>query len=156
MKSAFTFILFYGVVSGAFGASGSKVLSKTEQNVRDIWSATNTTAQQRAAAVNSCFTNGTPISRVLDVIGKWDEHHQKITTADPVEKESRALVYRLGPDRITIHAKGSPGTRTENCAFVGAFVWRPSDFGQQRGAANWSQPVLPDTNRAPPAAGSSR
>ena len=156
MKSALTFILLLAVVSGASGAPGSNELSKCEQNVRNIWSATNTTAQQRAAAVNSCFTNGTPISRVLDVIGKWDEHHQKFTTADPVEKEFRAFVYRLGPDRITIRAKGSPGTRTEICAFDGAFVWRPADFGQQRGAANRSQQVPSDTNRTPPAAGSGR
>ena len=156
MKSALIFMLLLAAVLGARGALESNALSRSEQNVRDIWSATNTTAQQRAAAVNSCFTNGTSITRVLEVIGKWDEHHQKITTADPVEKESRVLVYRLGPDRITIRAKGSPGTRTENCTFVGAFAWRPTDFGQQRGAANRSQPLPSDTNRAPPSAGSGR
>src|SRR5205823_2799245 len=115
---------------------------------------TNATPQQRAVAINSGFTNGTPIRRMLGVLGKWDEHHQKFLTTDPSELDHRGLVYRFGSERITIRAEGPPSVRTEDCAFAGAFAWRPTDFGQHRGAADGSQPFRSDTNRASAAAGS--
>src|SRR5207247_1872936 len=46
----------------------------------------------------------------------------------------RALVYQFGSDRITIRAKGTPDTRTEDWSFAEAFAWRPTDFGQHGGA----------------------
>jgi hypothetical protein len=142
-------------LAGQCWASESNALSRSEQNVRAVWNATNATVQQRVAAVNSCFTNGTPIRRVLGVLGKWDEHHQTFTTADPSELGYRALVYRFGSDRIMIRAKGTPRTRTEDCAFAEAFVWRPTDF-RHRGAADRSQPIRSETNQAKVPAGSGR
>src|SRR4051794_17362368 len=119
-------LLLVSALAGACSASESNMLFRSEQILKAVWKATNTTAQKRADAVNSCFTNGTPIRRVLDVLGKWDEHHQTFTTADPSELNVRALVYRFGSDRITIRAQGAPGTRTEACAFDGAVAWKPS------------------------------
>jgi hypothetical protein len=147
--------LLVAALAGSCWASESNMLSRTEQSLRAIWSGTNATVQQRVAAVNSCFTNGTPIKRVVGVLGKWDEHHQTFT-AEPLDLGYRGVVYRFGPERITIRAKGAPGTPTENCTFAGAFAWRPADFGQQRGAANRSQPVRPQTNQTSAAAGSGR
>jgi len=157
MKSVHLLVLLLvASLAGRCWASGSNTLSRSEQNLRAIWTATNSMAQQRAAAVNSCFTNGTPITRVLAILGKWDEHHQTFTTLDPSDSEYRGLVYRFGSDRITVRAKGTPGTRTENCTFAGAFAWRPADVGRQLGPVNRSLPVRSETNRSPPAAGSGR
>jgi len=149
-------LLLVTALAGPCWASESNTLSRSEQNLQAIWAATNATVQQRAAAVNSCFTNGTPMRRVLDLLGKWDEHHKRFTAVDPSELDHRGLVYRFGSDRITIRAKGTPDTRTEDCAFDGAFAWRSTDFGQHRGAADGSQPSRSDTNRASSAAGSRR
>ena len=117
-------------------ASESNILSQAEQNLRVIWTASDATVQQRAAAVNSCFTNGIPIRRVLGVLGKWDEHHQTFATVDRSELAYRSLLYRFGSERITIRAKGTRDKRTEDCVFAGAFAWKSSAFGQPAG---WSE-----------------
>src|ERR1035437_9744215 len=148
-------LLLVAAVAGSCWASESNILSRSEQNLRGVWTASNASVQQRAAAANSCFTNGTPIRQVLRVLGKWDEHHQTFTTVDPSELDHRGLVYRFGSDYITIRAKGAPGTRTEDCAFEEAFAWTNRIWiGQPDGAANRSQPVRSETNRTSLAAGS--
>jgi hypothetical protein len=149
-------LLLVTALAGPCLASESNTLSRSEQNLRAIWTSTNATVQQRAAAVNSCFTNGTPINQVLSVVGKWDEHHQTFTTSDPSELNCRVLVYRFGSERITIRAKGTPDIRTEVCEFAGALAWKPTDFGQHRGSADRSQPIHSETNQAKVPAGAGR
>jgi hypothetical protein len=115
MKTALQlFLLLSATVGGTSCASESNTVFRAEQHLRAIWTATNATAQQRAAAVNSYFTNGTPVRRLLEVLGKWDEHHQTFLATDPSELDYRALVYRFGLDRITIRAKGPQNARTED------------------------------------------
>lgn len=149
-------LVLVAALAGTCWGSEAALPSQSEQSLRAIWTATNATPQQRATAVNSFFTNGTPIRRILGVIGKWDEHHQAFTTPDLSEREYAALVYRFGPDRITVWAKGAPDKRAEDCLFVGAFAWTPADSGRRRGAANRGQPVQPETNRTPAAVGPGR
>src|SRR5258705_2774854 len=107
-------LLLAASVAGPCWASESNTLSRSKQNLRAIWTATNATPQQRAAAINFGFTNGTRIRRILGVLGKWDEHHQRFLTTDPSERDYRWLVYRFCSERITLRANDPAGRRTDD------------------------------------------
>src|ERR1035437_3599104 len=104
MKNVHTLALALAtILVAACCGSESNVVSRTEQQLRTIWSATNVTASERCLAVNACFTNGTPIHRVLGVIGKNYELHITTTATWPPETaNSRTLVYRFGTNRVSI------------------------------------------------------
>lgn len=141
------------------------------QELAHIWSSTNTSAVERRDAINRCFTNGTPISRVVASLGKNYElviPYSGITLDG--SKLTRSLNYRLSSrEFIGIGTTAALDEDELTGRFTGAGVCQLiplSEFevaktngnegSQPSGAANRSQPIRAETNRTSAAAGSGR
>ena len=159
---------FFAVVVlgwGVFLASAGEDLSR-------IWSDRIATVRQRADAVNRAFTNGTPVSVVVDALGT--NYTRCMSSArvwmgpGPEAPNTLWLSYRFGNEEVTIGTSAVLGRDFD--ALTGRFTGagcslpvRPSTqvtnrirIGQQDGAASGSQPIRSETNRTSPAAGSRR
>jgi hypothetical protein len=143
--------------SGCGSAPKQAVQPTPDRRLRAIWSAKGVPAKERCAAINACFTNGTPMRDVVAVLGKQD--NMIITTSlswPPETQNQRIWVYRFGSKEVLISSTGAGTTPLDDRGFAGATVGFADSLGQPDGAANGSQPIRSETNRTSGAAGSRR
>jgi hypothetical protein len=132
-----------GPTKGKFTGAGYSVAQRTpKQRLHDIWSAKDESAKDRCAAVNACFTNGTPMSEVEAVLGRQDT--MIVTTTFSDHPNRRVWVYRFGLEEVLIDSIGGPMTPLGDRGFAGAWVGRNS----------LGQPAAGETNQTPTGAGS--
>ena len=119
-----------------------------------VWSAPGVPARERAAAVNRCFTNGTPISLIVSNLGTNYTRLTPFSMAGRRGPLTSELMYKFGRESVCIGTTASPDAPLLSSRFTGAGYTVPAPTGQPGGAANRSQPVGSETNRSSPAAGS--
>jgi hypothetical protein len=84
-------------------------LASPEQELSRVWAAPNVSAQQRAAAVNRAFTNGTPMSVVISALGTNYTRFSPTSTVwmgpDPEPRKISGLMYRFGEEWVVINTR---------------------------------------------------
>jgi hypothetical protein len=100
-----------------------RVRTPSEQELERVWTASSSTAEERAAAVNRCFTNGTPISSVIDLLGTNYTRFTLIATywcGEPELKKDLDLAYGLGEKSVIIRVTASEHADPLTGQFFGA------------------------------------
>ena len=133
------------------------------------WSAPHLHSWERAEAVNRCFTNGTPVSAIIAVLGTnftYDTPYSSVWIGPgPEPTKTLGLIYGFGDESVIIGTTApllTNGVHPLQARFTGTGHSKPASRpvtrseSQPDGAANRSQPVSSETNRTPPAAGSGR
>jgi hypothetical protein len=125
--------------------------------------------QELAEAVNRRFTNGTPISYVVSILGKNDSTLRPFSAIDPATGRrpvgaTCSLMYSFGEDTVYIGTTAALDADPLPAKFSGAGYTTHvkgtqsivSGGGQSASAANGSQPIRSETNGTSGAAGSRR
>jgi len=95
------------ILLGALPGCGQKqppaeTRTPTGQELLRVWSASDANARERAAAVNRCFTNGTPIPIIVSVLGTNYGVLRPISTVEggpgPEPRETCSLFYKFGQE----------------------------------------------------------
>src|SRR5258708_2091542 len=80
-----------------------------DKEILRLWSAPGASVQERAAAVNRSFTNGTPITAVVAVLGTNFTTFQKSYSEvwmgpgdGPEPGENLGMIYRFGDGQVLI------------------------------------------------------
>src|SRR4051812_34315924 len=81
--------------------------NKTEQDFRRMWLARTNSVRELAEAANRRFTNGTPISHVMSILGKNDSTLRPFSAIDPATGRTPvgatcSLMYSFGEDKVYI------------------------------------------------------
>jgi uncharacterized protein YceK len=80
---------------------------------------------ERCAAINSQFTNGTPMSQIEAMLGRPDTMIITTTLSWPPETQNQRIwVYHFGPEDILVSSTGGPTTPLDQRGFAGARVVR--------------------------------
>jgi hypothetical protein len=148
----------------------SIVLASADEELSRIWSAPSTTVQQRAAAVNRVFTNGTPLTVIVAALGtnytRCGSSARLWMGPGPEPLNTTWLSYRFDGEEVVIGSSAVFGKDPVSGTFRGAGHSLPVRqilqttnriaIGQRDGAANGSQPIRSRTNSTSSAAGSRR
>jgi hypothetical protein len=148
--------------------SWSILLTSASEELSRVWSAPGVTVQQRAAAVNRAFTNGTPASVVVAALGtnysRCGSSARLWMGTGPKPPNNTWLSYRFGEEQVIIGSSAVFGEDPLTGTFTGAghsIIVRPTaqvtdriSIGQRDGAPNGSQPIRSETNRVSSAVGS--
>jgi hypothetical protein len=149
----------------------SAVLASASDELSRIWSAPRVSVvRERAEAVNRAFTNGTPVSVVVAVLGtnyaRCGSSARLWMGPGPEPPNTTWLSYRFGEEQVIIGSSALFGEDQLTGTFTGAghsIPVKPASqmtnrisTGQPDGAANGSQPIRSETNRTSSAAGSRR
>lgn len=147
-----------GPVKGKFTGAGYSVTELTpREHLYGIWSAKDVSAKERCAAVNACFTNGTPMRVVEGVLGRPDTMIITTTLSWPPETQNRRIwVYRFGVEQVLINSTGDPMTPFEDRGFAGAKAASSSLLSQPAGGTTGTPSESSDTNQTSTPAGSGR
>ena len=114
---------FYAVV--IFG--WSIIVALASENLSRVWRDPNATVQQRAAAVNRAFTNGTPLSVVVAALGTnygCCFSSARLYLGPPPEPPNTYwLSYEFGKDKVTLGTSAVFGQDLDVLAskFTGAY-----------------------------------
>jgi hypothetical protein len=141
--------------------------TRAEKELLRIWSGPSATAKERAAAVNRCFTNGTPVSKIVSVLGP---NYIRVTPYSMISLDGSPIYCWLEytNTRVSIQTSARLGSEPLDANFTSAgypLEIHPIEIhpltnnvsaGQPNGAANRSQPFRAETNRTPAADGSGR
>jgi len=143
--------------------------NKAEQDFFRTWSARTNSVQALAEAVNRRFTNGTPISYVVSILGKNDSTMRPFSAIDPATGHTPvgatcSLMYSFGEDTVYIGTTAPLDADPLPAKFTGAGYTMHvkgtqsivSGGGQPAGAADGSQPIRSETNGTSGGAGSRR
>jgi hypothetical protein len=146
------------------------VLASADEELSRVWSTPNISVQQRAAAVNQSFTNGTPVSVVVAALGT--NYTCCFSSARvwlgprPEPRNTWWLSYSFGEEAVTIHTSAGESEDPLTGTFSGAGYSMPVGkstqmtnriwIGPKEGAPNWNQPIHSKTNGTSSAAGSRR
>jgi hypothetical protein len=112
------------MVTLVVGFAGCKSGVTRERELARIWTSNDASANERCNAINRCFTNGTPITRVVGVLGK---HYLLVIPysgiTSPGGRLTRSLLYELD-DRQQISVGTTAGLDENEMAanFTGAGV----------------------------------
>src|SRR5436309_8073034 len=100
-RRAFVAAALLGAVLG-FGA----IRASADQELLRVWLAPGITVQERAAAVNRSFTNGTPMSAIVAVLGTNYVVLRPFSSVwlgpTPEPRKTSGLIYRFGDESVTI------------------------------------------------------
>jgi len=110
--------LVLGVVAGC-----GRVRTPSEQALERVWSDASSTAEERTAAVNQRFTNGTPIASVIDLLGTNYTRFTLIaiySCGEPELKKDWDLAYGLGEKSVIIKVTASEHADPLTGQFFGA------------------------------------
>ncbi len=84
----------------------SIVTASAAEGLSRVWTAPSISVQQRAAAVNRAFTNGTPMSVVVAALGTNYTRFCRISTVwmgpGPEPRKTSGLTYRFGQESVII------------------------------------------------------
>jgi hypothetical protein len=141
----------------------------TRKELLRAWSAPQLHSWERAEAVNRHFTNGTPVSTIVAVLGTnftYDTPYSSVWIGPgPERPRTIGLEYRFGDEAVIIGTSallGGNGVHPLKAEFTRAGYAKPASRpveksgSQHNGAAKRSQPVSAQTNRTPAAAASRR
>src|ERR1043165_1998761 len=140
--------------------SWSITLASAGEEFSRMWSAPSVTVQQRAAAVNRAFTNGTPLSVVVAALGtnytRCGSSARLWMGPGPEPLNTTWLSYHFGQEQVTIGSSAVFGEDPVTGTFTGAghsIPVKPTgqttnriSIGQPDGAANGSQSIRSETN----------
>jgi len=154
--------IFAAAALGALLTSSALLASDKEELLR-VWSLPKAPVWERADAVNRSFTNRTPVTAIVAVLGTNYTHwYSPISTVwlgpGPEPPKTSGLKYRFGGEYVIVHTTADlsadplTGRFTRASAQTTNGVW----VGQPGSAANRSQPVWSETNRTAVPAGSGR
>jgi hypothetical protein len=155
-------LLLFTVIVAMAPGSCSLAGDLAEQKLLSVWFAPGLPKKQLAEAVNQHFTNGTPVSNIVQVLGPG---YVQVTPYSMISFEGSPITCWLEYKNqgITIHTSARLGADPLAAKFTGAGYKIPlqsttnkTHIGQPDGAANRSQPIRSETNRTPAAAGSDR
>jgi hypothetical protein len=105
---------------------GSVVVASAGEELSRIWRDSNATVQQRAAAVNRAFTNGTPVSVVVAALGTnyalCGNSARLWAGPQPEPPNTFWLSYPFGKDEVTLGTSAVFGRDLDplSCKFTGA------------------------------------
>jgi hypothetical protein len=116
---------------------------------------------ERAAAMNKTFTNGTPMSAVVAILGTNYTQTSSISIPGPQPRRVSGLIYRFAEQEIVIASTAATNTNPISGTFISAAYLKPGTYRVpknyihigQDGAANWSQAVRQESNSTSSAAG---
>jgi hypothetical protein len=98
---------------------------ETEAEFLQMWTARSSSVQELAAAANRRFTNNTPVSYVVSILGKNHSILEPYSVIDP--KTGRppigvtcSLMYELGEDLLFINTTAPVGSDPLLAKFTGA------------------------------------
>jgi hypothetical protein len=118
------FIVVAIVIVAAVGLafwSQQNAFSMDERHPRDLWKGRKLSVQERAETVNQCFTNGTPIPRIIGVLGA---NFIRVTPFSLVSvnggKVHCWLEYHFDDEFVTIQTSAELGEDPETAKFQGA------------------------------------
>jgi hypothetical protein len=151
------FIIF--LLGFAFGCRPTQTPS--ERKLLRIWSAPGASVDERAEAVDRYFTNGTPITSIISLLGtNYTEFHlvAYVWTGKPYMEKAMELTYDFGTQSVYIEALAPKDAPSLSAGYNGAhsseWMARLKSLrtnymgpGQLNDATNWSQPFTSDTNR---------
>jgi len=110
------------ILTLVLGACGSA--HTPEQSLARLWSSKDTSAKERCDAINRCFSNGTPISQVVAVLGNNYVlliPYSGITS--PGGTLTRSLIYESGGGKSIMIGTSAPLDGDELASkFTGAVV----------------------------------
>jgi hypothetical protein len=141
-------------ITALLGLSAVVAVRGADDKFLRVWSAPGVSAKERAAAVNRCFTNGTPVSLIVARLGTNYTRFAPFTGWPQPLKS--ALSYEFGQEAVLVWTTASPVDPLLAARFTWAGHSVPARRGQQDGAANGSQPIRSGTNQTSSAAGSRR
>ena len=143
--------------------------NRTTDDLVRVWAARTNSVEQVASAVNAHFTNGTPISYIVSILGRNDSTLRPFSAIDPNTGRTPtgmtcSLIYQFGEDSVYINTTAPINADPLPYAFAGAGYTLHvkgtgqivSGGGQPVGAANGSQPIRSETNSTSGEAGSRR
>jgi hypothetical protein len=129
-----------------------------------VWQATGTSVKDRADAISRCFTNGTPIRRVVAVLGKKYTCLRPFSAVwvgpGPEPPKTCGLIYEFGRDFVHIATTADISADPLDGKFTGAgYTMHVGDSsisgpGQPQRGADGSQPFRSLSNPTSAAAGS--
>jgi hypothetical protein len=146
---------------GAILASSALVASGDEQLLR-VWSAPRAYIRERAAAVNRSFTNGTPVTAVVAMLGtNYMPWHSSTAWPGPGPEppKTSGLKYLFGEDYVIVHTTADPNADPLTGRFIRASAHLPHRaWSSQRDAAahvasQLAQKQADRPRRPPPVAG---
>jgi len=136
------------------------IRTPAERELLRVWSSPTASVDERAAAADRCFTNGTPVSSVIALLGTNHSTFSLVALVNPgVNEKMMELIYDFGGESVTINLMAPMDTDALHSRYSGAVssTWlRRLRDGQPGGAANGSQPIRSETNPTSGAAGSRR
>jgi hypothetical protein len=110
-------------------------LASPEQELSRVWAAPKVSAQQRAAAVNRAFTNGTPMSVVISALGTNYTRFSPTSTVwmgpDPEPRKISGLMYRFGEEWVVINTSAGIAEKILAGTFTGAGHIAPAGGSKQ-------------------------
>jgi hypothetical protein len=110
---------------------------KAEQDFNRMWSARTNSVQELAEAVNRRFTNGTPTSYVVSILGEHDATHSP--SASDIGGTC-SLIYFCGEGMVQIGTTALPGANPPPGKFTGAKYYAVHEKGMPSSVSGGSQP----------------
>jgi hypothetical protein len=108
----------------ALALSGCEKITLTpaEHRLQRLWADPHLSVRERATAVNQCFTNGTPIRRIIEVLGT---SFIRVTPYSLVSVDGSKITcwleYKFGDESVTIDTTAGLGlANPESSDFTGA------------------------------------
>ena len=164
------FALTVLLLAPVFGCSPDHpVRTASERQLLRVWSASGSSVEERAEAVNRCFPRQTPVSSIIALLGTNHTGLRLVATANRGKFSEGAftLTYGFGDgESVTIQAWAPVNADPLGAGFSGAKGWirrsgsartQTDNTGEgQAGAGDGSQPFSLETNGTPGAAGSRR
>jgi len=97
-------VLTIAIVTGSTMYSASSSRRASERKLLRVWTSPGSSVEERAEAVNRCFTRGTPISSIVAVLGTNHTALRRVATSNR-GKESKdlfTLTYGFGGEGSVI------------------------------------------------------
>jgi hypothetical protein len=95
-----------------------------ERGLLQVWQASDAPVKARADAVNRCFTNGTPIPRIVAVLGNGYSRFTPFSAVwagpGPEPRKTSGLIYQFGAESVVIGTTADISADPLSGAFTGA------------------------------------
>jgi hypothetical protein len=135
-----TQIFVVSALVGTILLCGSASTSSGAEELSRKWSSPGASGPERAAALNETFTNGTPMSAVVAVLGSNYTRVSPISIPGPQPRNTSGLIYRFAEQEIVIVSTAATNANPVSGTFIRAAYMRPGTNGIPRNYIYIGQP----------------
>jgi hypothetical protein len=121
LAAALPIACLFVAFAGCRGSPGS-----SQEALLRVWSNKTSSVEERTAAVNRYFTNGTPVSIVVKVLGTNYTRFRPVLAGAPRAAKTCGLLYEFGDDWVLILTTAPIDTDPLGYLFTGADYTPPS------------------------------